>query len=428
MKLQLFKGLTFSFLLMGALNPGLGQVYQEAKTQHRFAQTYLGLNTQIMPSSGELLWKGERRPFPALYSPRLTIGGMHFWGKVDFNINVPLTFLGNHQLDETSEIDFRPGAELSARYYPWRMEYGKVRPYAGISLNDMILEISDEAMGYRQELWVTTSLLGGLSYARNDWQVNAEVMWMPQTDREFYADQLTPYTMQLPSTYFSVGVVKYFEGTLHEEERIEESSALEAKLTKERKINTFSIGIAPSGSYFLRAPNYSDAARQSIARHKGTFNWEFGLGYLFHKPGIHVGLAFRDYDSHLESYGLEHVIRRQSLALEAFKYVWNMHGFRPYIGPSIGLERWATAEFDNDEQVGETQRTSMVSPGILFGWDIVPSPVDTWLLRTNLRYYPFQEVRDIEGKKSRVDQFEFNFIQLVIYPNRIYNLKRAKVE
>ena len=77
-------------------------------------------------------------------------------------------------------------------------------------------------------------------------------------------------------------------------------------------------------------------------------------------------------------------------------------------------------------QVGDTQRTRMISPGILFGWDIVASPLETWVLRTNLRYYPFQEIVNIEGSRSRVDQFEFNFIELVVYPQRWYHIGRAR--
>ena len=64
----------------------------------------------------------------------------------------------------------------------------------------------------------------------------------------------------------------------------------------------------------------------------------------------------------------------------------------------------------------------MISVGVLFGWDILASPLETWVLRTNLRYYPFQRINDSDGTKTRVDQFEFNFIQLVLYPNRMKNI------
>ncbi|MBL0764022.1 hypothetical protein [Marivirga atlantica] len=401
------------------------QVYVDNKSQHRFAQTYIGLNTQIVPSSGKLFWNDQSYKFPSQVAPRFTIGGLHFWGKWDFNINFPLTYFSDRRIAPETDVILETGGDLSARYYPFRMLYGKLRPYAGISINEMILDLENETAGERADLFITSSLIGGFSYAFNGWQVNTEIMWMPNNQRDFYSSRTAGHTFELPKAYFSLGLIKYFEGTLkNERDKLSgKTEKLEKQFDEEGILNSFSLAIAPSGSYFLAAPEYSNAARVSLPRHKGTFNWDFGLGYLFHNANIHVGLSYRDYTSGVESYNRVDLIRRRSLAVEAFKYVWNFHGFAPYIGPSIGLEKWASAQFEGDEQIGATQRTNIVSPGILFGWDILASPLETWLLRTNLRYYPFQKVKDAEGNIARVDQFEFNFIQLVIYPNRMINFK-----
>ena len=93
----------------------------------------------------------------------------------------------------------------------------------------------------------------------------------------------------------------------------------------------------------------------------------------------------------------------------------------PFIGPSISYDRWATADFEGNDQVDETVRSKMISPGIIIGWDISTSPLETWTLRTNLRYFPFQKITDAEGNRVNVDQFEFNFIELVVYPQRFFN-------
>jgi hypothetical protein len=253
-------------------------------------------------------------------------------------------------------------------------------------------------------------------------------MWLPHNERTFYADRTTPYTLELPQSYLSIGIVKYFEGTLREEADMQSgrTKRLEDKFRKEGKLNSFSIAAAPSGSYFLLAPKLDDPLRRSLPRHKGNFVWDFGVGYLFHDAGIHLGVSYRDYTSRVESYDLEHLIRRRSIALEAFKFLWNYNGFVPFLGPSISYERWATGEFEGDTQLGQTQRKQMISPGIIFGWDILASPLETWVLRTNLRYYPFQKILGTDGNISRVDQFEFNFIQLVIYPNRLFNYPKVK--
>ena len=425
MKATTLNQLLFLLILYSTVD---AQPYMEQKTQHRFAQTYLGLNTQIIPSQGSMIWNQELYSFPTMASPRFTIGGLHFWGKVDFNLNIPLTTFSDFSLNENTEFKFNPGGDLSARYYPWQMEYGKFRPYAGVSFNEMTFELENKSSGERRDLFITSSLLGGISFANNDWQVNAELMWLPDNERTFYSDRNTAYTLELPKSYFSIGIIRYFEGTLSEEEDTQSGrmDRLVTKFRKEGKLNSFSLAAAPSGSYFLEAPFLNDPLRRSLPRHKGNFVWDFGAGYLLHDAGIHLGISYRDYTSRVESYGFEHLIRRQSFSLEAFKFLWDYNGFVPFIGPSISFERWATGEFEGNTQLGRTQRRQLISPGIIFGWDILASPLETWILRTNLRYYPFQKIRGTDGKTSRVDQFEFNFIQLVIYPNRLFNFPKVK--
>ncbi|WMN06919.1 hypothetical protein QYS48_34265 [Marivirga arenosa] len=419
------KQVLLAFIILFTTNILHAQVYMEEKSKHRFAQTYVGFNTQIVPTQGQFVSGGLSSKFPTLISPRFNIGGLHFWGKWDFNVNLPLAHLGDKKVSEDTEYHFIPGADLSARYYPWRMEFGKLRPYAGVSVNQMVFKLDHEELGSRDDLFFTASPLAGVSYAYKGWQLNAELMWVPTNKKEFYTSRNQREIFHLPQNYFSVGIVKFFDTTLKEEKGYKNGSTKkkEDELRSKGKLNSFSIGVAPSGAYFLRAPQFSQGEQQSLPRHKGEFNWDFGLGYLFHDTGLHIGFSYRDYSSNSNSYGLEHVIRRKSVAFEAFKFFWDYNGFVPFIGPSISYERWGAAEFENDVMTNEVARTRMISPGIIFGWDIVPSPLETWVLRTNLRYYPLQKVKDPSRQLSRMDQFEFNIIQLVIYPNRIINLR-----
>ena len=60
---------------------------------------------------------------------------------------------------------------------------------------------------------------------------------------------------------------------------------------------------------------------------------------------------------------------------------------------------------------------------LVFGWDIRPSERgDWWVLRTNLRIPPQLEL-DHDDHTWSLQHLEFNFIQLVVYPQR---WKRAK--
>ncbi len=405
------------------------QVYMNQKTQHRFAQSYLGINLQVQPGSGSFIWNGQSHQFPVVTAPRINIGGMHFWGKVDFNMNFPVARFTDPQILPQTEIYFNSGGDLSMRYYPWRLEYGKIQPYFGYSANEMTLGFDDEQLGFRYDFFITSSALGGLSFAQKDWKFHAEFMWMLNNERDFYSNRFDEHTFKLPNGYLSFGFVKFFEGTLKNEEDLVSGNMQrwEQQLRKENKLNSFSLSFAPSGAYALLAPSYpGDELRQSLPRHKATMVWEYAAGYLFHDAGIHLGLTFRDYTFDTESFEFEHLMRRGSLSIEMLKFVGDYQGFVPFIGPTISFERWAVGEFLENEQVGDVMRTRMISPGIIFGWDILASPLETWVLRTNLRYYPFQKIKDANGTNIRIDQFEFNFIQLVLYPNRMIHIPKLK--
>ena len=37
-------------------------------------------------------------------SPRVTLGGLHFWGKLDFNMNFPITRFADFNVSENAEM------------------------------------------------------------------------------------------------------------------------------------------------------------------------------------------------------------------------------------------------------------------------------------------------------------------------------------
>lgn len=404
-----------------------GQSYLEKKSQHRFAQSYVGLNTQLVPASGRFVWQNQAQEFPRTIVQSLNLGGIHFWGKLDFNMTLLLSTSASAKLENDGEATYRSSGSLSAKYYPWRMEFGKIRPYMGAGLKFSALRLGNESLGKRYDDFVSLLPVGGVSYAYRNWQISAEAMFLPNNERAFYSSATQRHTFELPPMYFNLGIVRFFDVTLREEKpkEIGKTAAVTANLAAKRKLNSFSLGFAPSSAFFLKSPHFSEELA-SLPNHKSGFNLDMGVGYFFHKAKLHMGFSYRNYTSASVSYGIEHIIRRRSIAFEIYKFLFDYNGFVPFVGASISSERWATGLFIDDTQQGEIARTAMISPGLIFGWDIVASPLETWVLRTNLRYYPFQEINDTAGKKSRVDQFEFNFIQLVIYPNRMYNFRKPK--
>ena len=110
-------------------------------------------------------------------------------------------------------------------------------------------------------------------------------------------------------------------------------------------------------------------------------------------------------------------IDRQSTVLETYKFVGDYHGFVPYVGVGVGMERMDLEEREGDVVVSEGTYVDM--PWYLvFGWDIRPSERgDWWVLRTNLRIPPMLEL-DHDDHTWSLQHLEFNFIQLVVYPQR----------
>jgi hypothetical protein len=100
--------------------------------------------------------------------------------------------------------------------------------------------------------------------------------------------------------------------------------------------------------------------------------------------------------------------------------LFDYHGFVPFVGPIISYESLSFEETDLGVKVRDVS-DDMLGLGVTFGWDIRPNDLQSWVLRTNLRYYPGLQL-DIPGTEETVPfrNLEFNFIQLIIYPGRMF--------
>ena len=122
--------------------------------------------------------------------------------------------------------------------------------------------------------------------------------------------------------------------------------------------------------------------------------------------------------SNLSGYGDYQKLTRRSVSLELFKFVGDYHGFAPFVGLSASLEKLQVLELILSEV--HEHESEGVHPGIVFGWDIRPNDIQSWYLRTNLRWYPTLELDTHAESRIDFSQLEFNFIQLVIFPNRLF--------
>lgn len=53
-------------------------------------------------------------------------------------------------------------------------------------------------------------------------------------------------------------------------------------------------------------------------------------------------------------------------------------------------------------------------------WDIRPVSNQAIVMRTNIRYSPFLSLRPLDDHQILFDHLEVNFIQVVLYPQRLF--------
>jgi hypothetical protein len=151
---------------------------------------------------------------------------------------------------------------------------------------------------------------------------------------------------------------------------------------------------------------------------------DYGLGYYIYKPDMHVNIAFRNYKAISEAFDTDQTYHRTSLGLEVYKFLFDNHGFVPFLGPIVSYD-WNRLQVEVGDVVDLDHEEKGLRYGVAFGWDIRQDHIQWLILRTNLRYYPGYNL-SIESERFNFNQLEFNFIQAVFYPSRFRWVKKNK--
>lgn len=363
-------------------------------TRHRFAQLTLG--TQVTALNTQATWGVQQQ---------LIIGGTHFWGHADFLLAVPFYQLGDSKM--------KPGVETAMRYFPWRITSRRISPYVGSSWQPMRYQFGDGA-----PLTLHRFPIGsGLQYLSKQFLIGLHMNYFPQNSFNYSISREDIGALYHQKFSWSLSAKWMIESTLSAEK--EWKSGRTAKLTdtlaKLKRLNglTFSVGISSAttlGSVYQGGWNHLDQGK--VMR---VFP-EFGVGYYWHNPDVQVNLAYRGYKLQSKAFGDESKWLRRSLGLEMFKFIGDYHGFVPFIGLMASYEQLGLA-IEAEGKAGEKFEDAGMHPGLVFGWDIRPNRLQAFYLRTTLRWHPTLELKG-KGNYFELDQLEFNFIQLVIFPGR----------
>lgn len=422
--------LTTILFLFGQM--ALAQVYLDGgNTRHRFAQMTVGAEMLYVPEGGsaQFLQDGELQmtDFPARIQPRLSIGGTHFWGHAEFYVAFDLPNLVDTEVAPGTDIFTSTGVETAFKYYPWRLEKGKVRPFVGSGMAVPGVRISQGDQRGRYANQTIVPITAGLTYQTGKllWEVGGRYRTGSNTD---YFLSRTQSTTLEPSRWSAFAGVRFqFETTLSAEAPYQDgrTDAIVEKLGEMGKLSGFSVAVGPSSSFNImgKKGTYNEGEREFLGSQPGSGVFvEFGLGYYYQPWDAHANFAYRNYSSGIGAYDYQQQVKRRAFTLEAYKFLGDYHGFVPFAGPAISYDRWSLAEADGNTLVN-SQADNHVLPGLTFGWDIRPDKAQWFILRTNLRYFPFQ--MDTPGDtRLALNQLEFNFIQLVIYPGRLQAMRR----
>ncbi len=398
------------------------QAQDSTKVRLNFAKTYLELGSNIYPSFTGRIWNASDgsvdRTHPLSFSPNLNIGGIHFWGRGDFYISIPLASFSTSSSDQV-KAELSESVVTGMRWMPWALKSEQLTPYLGaawvVSNFRQKVDQADNPLFNKNDLRFD----GGFLYGKQDWLFRLGINVYPKHQFDYPIDATHFQTIQTPALSANLGIIYSFETTgKGMNPAIANQLNAYAGFSKPDAAPShrgdWFFGIGPSTSFVLEGSAYNQQNHAFVNQRSISKTYlDLSLGYHFNRARIATALAYRHIPFKEKGYGFTQNTIKNSLLFETYYYLLDYHGFTPYIGLNVGLDKIQVKE--NEALVAEK---TQVSPGITFGWDILPGKTEqAFVLRTNLRWVPFQKIR-INGEIHSMNQLEYNVIQAVWYPSR----------
>jgi len=422
-------------LFVLAANSLLAQEYiTEGKKRLNFAKTYFELGGQYSPSFSSKKISTNQNVLnvtnPASIIPYLNIGAMHFWGHADFFISIPLSQIN---LSKSESIDFTLNQSVvtGARFFPWAIEDKKVRPFIGASWA-IVNSKQENKQNSGQPIFSKSKLIfdAGLVYGKGSFITRIGVNIYPNTAINYPISQTRFEQVKTPNWGAYFGLIYAIETTRSknmdkENVRLNKFPRTSSPTMNAIKKGDWFVGIGPSTSFMLTSSMYNNEKYPYFNKKPISNSFlDVSLGYQFNKQGIVTALSYRNPNFTNEAFGTKQSVTKSSFVLETYKFLTDYSGFTPYIGLNLAFDRIDYSEKSSTNNISISKK--IVTPGITFGWDILPGKTEQWVvLRTNLRWFPFEKL-DINNKIFSLNQLEYNVIQAVFYPSRFRNVKGKK--
>lgn len=387
---------------------------------------YIGADAALI-TGGESTFDnaGMPRSLPMRLLPRLSIGATHFWGHADFYVAFPIPPDGSAIASDGLSSMVSTGIETGARLYPLQLRRGAPRPFVGASWNVMHLAQMDTGGRWGAAAYRHRALLqAGAAWLLGPGMLEGGVGWLPASETLYPAPGGEAAEVSLLGALGWIGYKVLFDVTLPAEYagRRGALERIERHMDTSGQLSTFTLAAGPSTAFSSTAsPLITEELPALDALPPSSIFADVAIGYYFHRIDAAAAVSYRGITQRQRAYGTELHATRRTASLEAYKFLFDYHGFVPFIGATFGYE-YLTATLEQPGSPPQNGRAAVWRPGLIFGWDIRPTPVDWFVLRTNLRYTPGLAVAPALRAPLRLDQLEFNFIQFVFYPARFFDL------
>jgi len=391
------------------------------KDRYRFAATYFGIEGEYIQENNSFYYLNnsgniDKKRLPSSISPRFLIGGTHFWGHADFYISIPIA---NIKLNNNSNASISNDVLTGFRLLPIRLKSNAFSPYIGIGFNSK--EYSQKGANGKGPIYTNWQWYQeiGLAYqAKKSAIIELGIRYFSANAYNSYIDRSTFKKTEVSPFSFSFSYKKVFDFTAgYSSENAKKYMAkVHKKAEKEGALSAFSLGVGFSALIPLKKTEL--ASRHSFFNDEieGNLFPDLGIAYYSSPLDASARLSFRPLKQKESAFDYTYELRRNSFAFEIFKFLGDYHGFVPFIGPYVSIDQYQLIETDHGEKIIDNIDTKL-GYGVVFGWDIRQTKADYLVLRTNLRYTP--EFSYKKGKyRFTTEQIEFNFIQLVFYPER----------
>lgn len=187
---------------------------ERVKIRTSFAKSYFGIDA-FSTSGGTTQYATptglQTVSFSGTTSPRILLGGTHFWGHADFYVAIPVARLGSQAPAGLKSVFYGEGVETGFRAFPWAVEPGKLRPFVGMSLKGAAFgQVNNEpTKTYKTVPSVARTIFpyqAGLVYAGKKFLLQAGAYYQPKSDYQYPISRTEYAAVKISLWSFNVGM------------------------------------------------------------------------------------------------------------------------------------------------------------------------------------------------------------------------------